>query len=258
MATDLSVIPYQAGLIPLCTPLTAKFAQSDGQEHLRRTWDVAVNGCLIVFGTPLVLLAVLAGPAVSLVLGDAWLSASGLVAGAALSALPAFVAFLLTPLAIARYHSRALFERTVVTSLVLVPVTILGATRYGAYGTIIANGISNVAATLISMRAAARITGQPVTLQCWGLHRTIIGYAALAAPAWVLSHAFFGLAAPATAATTALLFGLTLAIGSGLLAQALSMWLLWILEGRPPGVEASLADLISTRLVRRRVPVTVN
>lgn len=258
VATDLSVIPFHAGVIPLTAPLIARFSRPSTESELAALWSKSINGVFLVFGSPLVLLAVLARPIVLLVLGERWLPASGLISAAALSAIPAFSVYLVGPLAIARYHSRAIFERTMANSVVLIPATILGAAAYGAYGPILANALSNLAAAAVAIRSVAKLTGVSPFRQLWDLHRTFTGYAVLASVSGLLPVALLRGAPVTTVGFVHLLAIASGAVLAGVAAQLATMWLLWIAEGRPSGVESTAVGAIRSHLGRPApLPISV-
>lgn len=252
MANDITSIPFQGIMFPLAGPLTAAFAHAPTAAALRHRWDQALNGILLVVGTVLVALAVLARPLVHAVLGPRWDTAAPYLTWLALAALPMIVAHGLTPLAVATYRARLVTTRTFVELVLKLPCIVVGALWWGVPGAVAGKGLAGIGGALLALHGAAQATGTPVWRQLAGLRRTAAGLAAFAATAWLLRPAVGAGDADTVTGRLALATHIALVAGAAGAVQMTVLLVLWHGAGRPDtGVERRLAALLR-RLPRPR------
>lgn len=241
MAKQISEIPQQALLSPLQRPLMAALS-SPSADH-RRHYLHAVRAIVLVIAPALVVLVACPEPLVLLALGPKWLPAADslrLLAAICLLVLPTVP---MGTLAMLLHRSRIIGVVTTATVLVKIPLVVIGAARYGIPGAIAGSAIAQLLGTTLAMLAVRALIGIGLRRQWSAL---LIPLLALlpgamllaAADAWICAAPHWLLLLPR----------LALLACAYLLLYVLGVLLAWQLQGRPPGLERHLVDVVLRRL----------
>ncbi len=248
LASDISSLPVQAFVQPMRQPLVSAFSRAEDRHEQDQLWLLGINGLLALLGPMFLALALFADPLVLLILGAQWSDMVPFLVGLSLIAVVNVPTWLLPPLAVVLYRADLTAKRTMLSTAIRAPLTIAGALTAGAMGAIGARALSTVAEVATTLHAAKTLVGLPWPTQLWGLRRTVAGLVVFAVVALIsrpqVVDAPVGVAEHALAAGWLVLAGLVAAA-----SMAGAMGGLWVLEGRPAGLEHRVSDW----LVRRRV-----
>ncbi|MDE1902165.1 MAG: oligosaccharide flippase family protein, partial [Alphaproteobacteria bacterium] len=242
MAGNLAGIPIQAVVVPMGNSLLSAFAarRDDGGSVLASTYLKSSNAILAIGGPIFMGLALLAVPAVRLVLGPGWNEAGHYLQWLALISIIALPTYHIGNLALALDQARMVAWRTIGEFIVAMPALLIGSVYFGIPGVIAARALSVVVVLLISMHAVRILVGCSFAAQLVALRRTA---AALAVLAFVVTalRPLVDMANP---------FVLTLSLGAvslaGGVAYLVVLYALWARAGRPEGVEHVVAAKVLT------------
>jgi O-antigen/teichoic acid export membrane protein len=238
-ATEL-VAPINRAVFPGYARIAAD--RSRLKDHFLRVLGVIV-ALTLPAGAGIALTAHLFVP---LVLGAKWLDAvtviQVLALGGVLSALQSN--FVSVYLAIGR--PRITTEMLVLNLVMLIPLLILLTRSHGFVGAALAVLIVNAFWTIANIWRLVSALDMPVRAIFRHLHRPLIATLVMAA---ALSTAFEPGQTTASAHEAILPFAVAVAAGGTVYVAVLMM--LWRVEGRPPGAERDLLDLLSMRLRSR-------
>jgi O-antigen/teichoic acid export membrane protein len=246
VADNIAALPVRESTTPLRKTLFPAFARmANDMERLKQAYTRTQNMLFAVampvgFG-----FAVIAEPVVTTFLGEKWLEAIPIIQ--ILSATFAFqsISNSLEPLAMAKDATRTLFGRDVRTLLIRVPLIAAGYLLGGLMGVVVGRAISSAIGAVWNMSLVATLSGISVMQQfrsCW---RTM-------ASTMVMAAATFGILNILDAPHVALpqVAVIVLSALSGALIYASAMMALWILSGKPIGVETEITTQV-LRLVSR-------
>jgi O-antigen/teichoic acid export membrane protein len=234
MASDLANIPVQAVVVPLGSPVLVAYSARGAKEQgeLAQTYLKTSSAMLALAGPVFILLALLAVPAVRLVLGPNWLEAGALLQWIALFTFLSLPAINLNQLALALDEARMITWRTVMSFCVAMPALFLGSLYYGVAGVIVARFVTVLFTMGVSMEAVRRLIGCPVVEQLLSLRRPVLALSAMGATLWLLRPLVV------MEAVLPLFFTLAAVASVGLLVYVTVLFLLWQKESRPAGIEA--------------------
>lgn len=243
MGKQISEIPIQALLQPLGRPTMAALAtagDSRGSRYLQLSHAIALV-MIPVMGVPLLWPEVL----VRIALGPAWAPAAEWLRWLSAVALLALPGMFMGSLAMTLDRARWVAVRTFVELLVRLPLVWLGAVHYGIPGAVAGSAIATAAGTLCALFIVRRLIAIGVTAQVLALWRPLLAMVPAGAVLW--------LAKPTLMATASLPQLLVWAVPLGVLyalVYVLSVWLAWLVSGRPAGLEQHLVDTLRNRMKR--------
>lgn len=245
VSSDLVGVPFQGVLLPLFGPLNVAFARCTTDAERRRAWTKTINATLAIMGPILAGMSVMAAPIIHVILGDRWMDAAPLFAMIAVAALPTALSQVVSPLAIALYRPRLIAHRTMLEFAIKLPAMIVGFHHYGVTGVIVASGTAGLLSSLFALYNVKKLIGLGILLQLRSLYRTVLGILAFTVVVYWLSPGLDG-SRVLIAVELAAVFLL------GLGAQASVMICLWLLAGRPQGVEELIEQVVRSALGRLR------
>jgi O-antigen/teichoic acid export membrane protein len=247
LASDLSFLPEQAVIKPVVRPLLSAFSLIRNEtDRLAQAYLKSANVILSIGLPVMVGLSLLAEPAVKLALGSKWLVAAPYLQLLALAVIPPLFTAPLGPLAMALGRPRTFLNQSLAELAVKLPATFVGVALFGVYGAIAARAVSTTAMCIVTAWMVRRLAGIPILRQLLSPWRSILGGMALAVTLLQL-RTFL---AP--------LQGLELAVGlaacaaAGLTVYGVVLFGLWVIAGRPAGIEATAISGAARLLPRRR------
>ena len=245
-SSDLAGIPFLAFFGPVLRPLLAGFSHvRDDRDRLAQSY-LSSLGAIGAVGLPLLVgESLVADPAVRLILGPQWLDAVPLVELLSLSLIPALFALPAVPLIMSFGQTRLIVYRNLVEFGVKLPLAIVGLLQFGLMGIVAARLVSELAAVGVSIVLVRRLAGISASAQvvvCW---RSVAASLAMALPVVALRSA---MPAPMDAPSAAITLAVLVATGAGV--YLVTLWLLWLVSGRPAGIEAMLHETITSLLGR--------
>lgn len=257
LASDISSAPFQALAPPVMRPLMAALSsRRDRPEGVAEAYLTATRSLLTVGAPIMVGLAMLADPAVPLILGEKWRSATGMIQVLSLCSILTLIYAPLAPLAYSLDHGRAVLKRVGFELLLKLVLITLGALWWGIAAALAGRAAATLASVAVSMVFVREIVGLTVRRQLAALWRPAAGCAVLASAIVLVkgaaaTHHYAPIAAaPIAGATVA--FG----IAAGGLAYVLVMEWSWRLSGRPHGIEriahARIGGFVARVLAHRR------
>jgi O-antigen/teichoic acid export membrane protein len=231
MATNIGELPFRAFIHPLGSPLLAAFSKRSHDRLALTVTYLKTSYALVAITGPILLgLALLAKPAVLLVLGPAWEEAGSLLQWLALLSLLTLPISHVGNLALAVGKARMLAWRVMGEFVVSIPSLILGAIFFGVYGVVAARAFTKLVALCIGMEAVRRLIACPFKTQLAILRRPLLALAAMGAVILVLRAVIWDSDV-----------GLSLAIPAltviGGIVYISVLYFLWKAEGRPEGLE---------------------
>lgn len=236
-ANDLASLPSQAIVAPATGPLISAFVVAQENDRLKQAYLKSSASFLLVLLPVLIFLAVCAGPVIKVLLGPKWEAAAPILAGLSLGGILALPSIPMLPLALALNRSRDLAIRSGIELLCRLPLSLAGVALFGIQGAILARAGSALAVCLSSLSLTKTMAGISIRDQLAVTVRP--GLSALPACAMLLvcQHVF---------AYEALLYLEFLVSGLAYcLTYAAAAFALWLMAGRPEGVEASILALVS-------------
>ncbi|MGO6907968.1 oligosaccharide flippase family protein, partial [Rhizobium ruizarguesonis] len=126
VADNIAGIPYQTFVGPLLRPLMAAFSTVDDRRNLITAYLKATNAITFVAAPILITLALLAEPAVRIIVGEKWASAAPILQWLCIVSLLGLPTNMMPPLAMVLNKTRYLALRMFAEFAVRVPVTVLG------------------------------------------------------------------------------------------------------------------------------------
>jgi PST family polysaccharide transporter len=253
-ASDLSLIPLLALFGPIILPLLAAFSLvRHDKARLSRSYQQA-SAAIMTFGLPLLVgESLLAEPAIRVVLGEAWLGAAPLLRWLSLSMIPGLFALAANPLVMAAGETKIFLKRNTLEFCVKLPFLIVGGITYGFAGVALARAASEIAGTLYCVHAVRRLTGLSLGAQLLGPWRSFVATLVMApvviACARCLVPAQGGWAGGWQGALD---LAAVIAVGGATYAAAIGC--LWLVSGRPQGVEAMAVDTLFAMITKARRP----
>ena len=253
-ANDASSVPVMALLAPILRPLHAAFSQlRTNPVRMRRSYQ-STAAAMVALGLPILIgEAVVAEPAVRLMLGQRWMGAAPLLRWLAISLIPMLFAVPMPPLVMAFGDTKIFLKRNMFEICVKLPLVIYGAIHFGFMGVIVARCVSETATVVFCISIVKRLIGLSMREQLLAPWRALVSASVMAVVILVLTPWFTH-----ATATVPLATGLIFIVCVGMAVYCASMWSLWILTGSPAGLEAMVACKISDFFSRRRVRATAH
>lgn len=239
-ATTYLARPLKRALLPGLASV------ADDAERLRRGYAKAQNAVLGLM-LPLSLgVSLAASEIVLLALGRQWADSAAVIAVLAPVQAIAMLTAGIQALVVVHGDTRALFMRNLFMAAVTIPALVLGLWAYGFAGALWAKMATTLFRTVVTMRLAARILGEPLWTPVVNCRRSLISVAAMTAA--VLGLESWLAAAPSSLASAAGLLAAKAVTGGAV--YVLVHAVLWLAAGRPSGFERSVID-IAGQVVRR-------
>lgn len=246
MADNLSVIPTRELTNPMTGALFAGMTASrDKPDGLRRSF-LRSQSLMTLVTAPLALgLALVADPAVQLILGERWQDCAIFVRIFAICYMLDTFTSSVRPAAMAAGQTRLIFLRQLIVLAIRVPVITVGLVFGGIVGVAVARLCASVVEFIVGSIVACRLVG----LSLWELLRihgpTVVGLAAMAAALAPLGHDnSFGHGLP-------LAIRLAGQVLAGGLAYGFAILLVWLVLRRPAGAVSELFEIAYNLLSRR-------
>ncbi|MXP41362.1 oligosaccharide flippase family protein [Altererythrobacter soli] len=253
VADSLAVIPSRELSAPISSAIFPGLANiAEKPERLRGSFRRAQSAIAMITVPAAVGLALVAEPAVTLLLGEKWLAATVFVQ--ILSITYAFDMFIIVvrPLGMAMGETRLLFFRQLLGLGIRVPLIVLGLVFGGLVGAALGRAFGSAINCFISFFIADRLVGVPVGQQLRDHLATFTGTIAMATLLLFLQAEWGALLAISPIVALAVL------VPAGAATYGIVLYLLWQLGGRREGpvteivgaTEALLPVLFARRAVR--------
>jgi O-antigen/teichoic acid export membrane protein len=239
---NLAALPTREATGPLAQTLFPAFSRMSGDpDRLREAYQKAQT-LMCAVALPIGCgFATIAEPLVRVTVGAKWEPAVIVIQILASVFAVQTVASTLQPLAMAMGETRALFRRDLANLVFRFPLIILGLATGGLLGVLLARVASGLFGTLLNLALVRRLLGVPVTAQLAANGRS---FAAVGVMALALGSVMRTGAVDAVIGTVPALLALAALITSGALVYVATLAGLWMLAGRPPGPETSIADIL--------------
>jgi O-antigen/teichoic acid export membrane protein len=246
VADNIASVPTREPILPITQTLFPGFANLRGDPaRLARAFSLAQATITAVtfpmgFG-----FAVVSAPLVHLLLGEKWLGAIPILQ--VLSGLYAFNSLTATmqSLAIASNQPRGLLLRNIRGVLLRAPAVLLGLWYDGLMGIVWARVVCSIIGTVLNMGYAGRLAGISLSAQIKLHWRTFAATIIMLAVTIPLNLVFGG-----QTEVKWLVAQTASVVAAGAVAYTASIWVLWLVSGKPEGPEAEGARLLR-RLARR-------
>ncbi|MCA0995109.1 oligosaccharide flippase family protein [Alloyangia pacifica] len=243
LASNVTSILEQTVRRAVTAPLISGFVLASKElERVRRGYTMA-DTAIFTFGIPVYLLTFfLADPLLRLAFGEKWIAAVPLLAGLSLAMLPALVRIPFRPLAMALGRTDYVFNVALLSLAFRVPAVWGGFVLGGMQGVAFGIGLANIGNAVVSMIFIRKLISVSIREQMLSNWRPVLAALPLAALAW-----------PAGTMMAQMPIGLELGLAfvlSSALAVAVyfgAIFILWLVIGRPDGIEARIARKICSR-----------
>lgn len=249
-ASDIANTPFLALFGPMLRPLLAAFSmlRTDAPK-LAQTYQTAT--CAIVtLGLPvLVGEALVAEPAVRLVLGERWLAAAPYVQWLAVSLAPALFALHATPLLMAFGETKLVMRRSAIEFGVKFPLAVIGVLQFGFAGIIAARFASELCADAYCILVVRRLVGLSIKDQVLVAWRSVAATLVMALAVQLLVPYLDAGAGAVEAAA-----GLVAVASAGAVVYVGALAALWLAAGRPEGLESFAVNWLSGFVSKARKP----
>jgi O-antigen/teichoic acid export membrane protein len=250
MASNLSLIPWQIFIVQVISPLLVAFSQvKDDAARLKAAYRKSVT-TIVTIGLPVMVgMSITAEPIIRIILGDQWLESVSMLRWLALAAIPPMFAAPLSPLSIALNRTIIFFWLALIEAAVKLPLTLVIIYFYGIEGVLMLRVALSVVMVTCSMLAARDLIRLSLWEQLVGSWRAVLSVLVMAVTVMPL-ESLLGRGG----GVPQLIFGLAIMAGIGACAYAGSIFALWRLSGRPPGLEADVLSALETysgKLFRR-------
>lgn len=241
MANNLANLPTQVVIAQVVNPLVVAFSHiRDDRERLATAYQTSAV-TMVTIGFPAMIgLSMIAAPSIRLVLGPQWLEAVHILRWLSIAALPYFFVSCLGPLSMALGRTQTFLQLASTELCLRVPLTLPVVAYFGIEGALVLRVTLAVIMALYSMLVVGKLTGLSVLSQLTSPWRSILSGSLMAIvvqlfASWLESLPPF----------IPLALGLTFVIGVAGLVYAVSLFLLWHLAGRPPGIESRVLSMLS-------------
>ena len=255
MADSLAVIPSRETVHPLRQTLFPGLANLNGDPARLRQASLRAQATLAMVVAPLgVGLAVVAEPAVRIVLGEKWMAAVPYVQIAALLYTFGTFSIALQPIAMALGKTRILFLQQAAVLLLKIPLLFVGLSYGGLIGAALARCFAEFVSMIVEMWATKMLTGVTIARQAWTHMLTVVALATMSLGVYFLHTSLKGTWSDAT-------MQLALAVPAGAAIYVSTIAVLWLAAGRPDGpvsellsVSARIIHAIRSRTTRKGEP----
>ena len=241
IADNLANVPNQVIITQVSSPLVVAFSHiRDDLKRLARAYLNSAASIVAIGVPPMVGLSLLAEPVVRLVLGKQWLEAAPILQWLSIALIPYFFIAPMAPLFMATNRTRMLLilstAEFILKFLLILPAIIW----FGIAGAIVLRLVMGVVIALYAMFAVRSAIGLSVMSQLTSPWRPILS---VAAPALLIEYSRGWLASLNGPLSLAL--GLAITVTLAAVVYSVSLFLLWLLAGRPDGPEAKAGALLS-------------
>jgi O-antigen/teichoic acid export membrane protein len=191
VADNLAVIPSRELSTPICSALFAGLTNLAGQRDKLRSSYLRAQSAVAMIAVPAAAgLALVAEPAVRLLLGEKWIASAVLVRILAITyGLDMFVVAV-RPLGMAMGETRLLFMRQLAGLCVRIPLILIGVFTGGMIGAALGRTLGNAINCVISYYVAKQLLGVTIREQLKRQAVTIVGVIAMAAVVLALQAKF--------------------------------------------------------------------
>ena len=237
MADNLAVIPTRELTQPLRIALFPGFASlGDHRERLRKAYMEAQAGVAMLTAPAAIGLALVAYPAVVVLLGEKWLVAAPIVQWLCITyAFDAFITAV-RPLGMAMGQTRYLFLRQLAALFARVPLILVGFMVGGLVGAAAGRAASSMVNAFISLLVVRKLLDVPLVEQIRVHLPTLASLGVMTAcvtTVWGLTDLHGPYAQ------------LLLLVPLGAFSYAAAHWTIWQLSGRPDGAFREVLQLAS-------------
>jgi O-antigen/teichoic acid export membrane protein len=238
---NLANMVTREAVSPVANILFPAFARiSDDPDRLRAAY-FKTQGMLFAIALPVgVGFALIAEPFILLVLGEKWRGAILVVQVVAAATGIASIGSTYMPLSLALGRTRSVFNRDFFSFFVRVPILIVGFLLGGLAGFLAARVVSGLINLLLNMSLVRSLVGVGLRRQIASNVRPVLALLATIGILAACSAAMGGL--HTTALSQIILLAIQIALGGTLYAVAL--WIMWVISGRPDGIESEVAAAI--------------
>ncbi|KQT60475.1 MULTISPECIES: lipopolysaccharide biosynthesis protein [unclassified Aureimonas] len=247
VADTLAGIIQQTFVAPLIRPLSAAFAKLTSDEERCSAYFSATSAVVMVAAPILTCLALLAEPALRIVVGEKWLSATPILSALAAIGLLGLPLMILGPLVVALDRTRYGAARTAIEMVVKTPVTLFGIIYYGIEGALIGRAVGGAVAYLANVLIVRHLIGMSIGMQIRSVLRPALCTLAMAGLVLAIRPLLEG-----QPLSLAMVVG-TMAVGFVALS---TFWLLifasWYAVGRPKGLETVVMTALKGLQARLR------
>jgi O-antigen/teichoic acid export membrane protein len=241
MADTLANVPNQVIITQVSSPLVVAFSHiRDDLQRLARAY-LGSAASIVAIGVPaMVGLSLLAEPVVRLVLGKQWLETAPVLQWLSFALIPYFFIAPMAPLFIAINRVKMFLilstAEFTLKFLLILPAVIW----FGITGVVVLRLVMGVVIAIYSMFAVRSAIGLSVISQLVSPWRPILSAAAMALSIECSRGWLASLNAPLPLA-----LGLGIVVSLSVMVYSGSLFLLWLLAGRPAGLEAKVIALLS-------------
>jgi O-antigen/teichoic acid export membrane protein len=243
MANTLALLPVQVLVVQLLRPLTAAFGLLRGdRERLAKAYRISAQSVL-AFAIPILVgISALSEPILRAILGRQWGDTGPILSVLALSVIPTMFIAGLQPMAMILDRTSVNLRVSLAEFTVKAPLSLAAAMMYGVNGVLTVRVVALAAVALYGMHQVYRLIGVSVASQIFATWRFILGAAVMAGVIWLI------MPMEARLFEWRLLVWLICATGLSAAVYFVTVGLLWLISGRPQGVEEQVCRFVSTRL----------
>lgn len=244
---NLANLATRETTLPLIQTLFPAFAAIKHDKPRLAAAYIRADRLLVALGVPVgVGFALVAQPMVPLFLNPKWLPAVPIIQAFAVIFGLQGIAGLVTPLGMAMGQVRLLFMRDLQVLCIRLPLMIAGAVIWGVPGLVAARVLTGLYQIAIAMLLAKRLAGVSLMRQLRTHLPTLISCCAMALAVWWVAGTGWRLFTGYDLAQD-----LVLRVMVGGIAYIGARVMLWIVMGRPEGLEREAANMLGK--LRRRV-----
>jgi O-antigen/teichoic acid export membrane protein len=221
----------------------AAFVSARDNGRIQQAYLSSSGSLILVLMPVYVFMALLSGPVIRVLLGPNWEGASPILAGLAIASLLGLPSTTMPPLVMVLNKSRSLAVRSVIELVVRVPLSLIGVTFFGVAGAVVARAGGSMAVSASSMALVRSVAGVSILDQLRAMIRPL---ASILPSALVLvfckyqmdfeQHLYVSFVA------SGMLFCATYTV---------FILILWVIAGRPGGIEASAVRILSKVFLRK-------
>lgn len=238
VASNLNGIVQHSIVEPLIRPFVSTFALLQKSDALQGGYLVSSRALFMAAGPVFVILVVLADPIILFLFGSDWVDAPVFLQILAISAL--FVISTRPAAAVAYAQDRTIYN-AIANGVAFVSTALLlwcGYVWYGLPGFLIGHVVSAVVQMLAGMWTVKRLTQLNYLAQIEVLVGPTLAMAVMA------TCLYYAIPLILTATQITLFFTIGAVAAGGVVIYLLAMLLIWLLTGRPEGLEKSVLDFL--------------
>ena len=245
VAKDLSNTSQQAIIPPMLKPLTSAFSKAHHDAaDLGKLFIKSCSAILLIVGPIFLGLAILSDHVILIALGESWIEASWILRWFSIAAILAAVHRPVESMALMMEKNRDLALRRVVTTLIRLPMILIGCVFYSYQGAIAASVAAGVISFFLMAHLGCRLGNVKISKLLTELRSTAIALV-------VMGICLVQLAPDISSSDDLFLFILKTLV-AGMLATtayAISVLIFWRIDGSPSGLERLLVHK-ATSIIR--------